>query len=255
MALAHSHHVSAQNNPQSSLTSDGSSQSVRISTVVDIAKERASRRLQSRRSTKASDQGVWTASLFLGLIAVIMPAWFIGATTLLQRSASEAALAVPFGALLLLAIGALATIGAARCAILLTHAPRVKRGKEGGALRTISIATAGLVSAFVLIAALAPEWIAGGEVSAIAAACPAIVMSVLCHELSLATGKYGAGRLAHPTCGIWLVLGIATAFAPILFETGEALAPIATIAICAALLTAFMSVRTWYRNEGYAVTH
>ena len=66
--------------------------------------------------------------------------------------------------------------------------------------------------AFVLIAALAPEWIARGEVSA-------------------------------------------TAFAPILFETGEALAPIATIAICAALLTAFMSVRTWYRNAGYAVTH
>ncbi len=184
-----------------------------------------------------------------------MPAWFIGSATLLQRSPAEAALALPMSALLLLSIGALATIAAARCAVLLTHAPRVERGCEGSTLRWISIATAGLAVAFVLLAILYPELLSGGTVSALAAACPAIVMGVLCHEIAVATGRHGAGRVAHPTCAVWLVLGGATAFAPALFEQGGAVGPIAALCVCAALLTAFVSVRTWYRNEGYAVTH
>ncbi|MSR41625.1 MAG: hypothetical protein EXS10_06960 [Phycisphaerales bacterium] len=249
MALAHGHHIS-----QTAHDAGPSSVTLAPATAVEAAKNRASRRLRSHRSTKASDQGVWTASLFLGLVAGIMPAWFIGSATLLQRSETEVALAVPFGALLLLGIGALATIAAARCAILLTHAPRVKRGNEGGSLRVIAIATAGIATVFVSTAILAPEWVAGGAISAIAAACPAIVMGVLCHEISLASGNHGAGRIAHPTCGIWMVLGAATALAPVLFEAGGAVAPIATLSVCAALLTGFVSVRTWYRNEGYAVT-
>ncbi len=250
MALAHGHHITTHDTDSKS-----GGATLTPTTAIEAAKERASRRLRSHRSTKASDAGVWTASLFLGLIAGLMPAWFIGSATLLQRPVAEAHLALPASALTLLSIGALATLAAARCAVLLTHAPRVERGSEGSTLRWISIATAGIAVTFVLLASLSPERLSGGVLSAIAAACPAIVMGVLCHEMAVAAGRHGAGRVAHPTCAMWIVLGGATAFAPLLFEEGGAVGPLATLSACAALLTAFVSVRTWYRNEGYAVTH
>ena len=211
-------------------------------------------RVQRRKSRieRASDAGVWTASLYLAFVAFFMPAWFLAVGLAFSHDGTAAtrpsADPVQIG---LLGLGTVATWFGLRASVTLSNAPRLGRGPHRSAMRRIPV-VAGALSVLFLhrfvynSAALPSDFLAY-----LGAMAPAVMMSEVSWALpSISKRRYGTA-IGSPGGYAWALAGasvIAAGMSPVSWWVPSACAGVGSAC------TGLAALRIWRHYEGEIVT-
>jgi hypothetical protein len=202
------------------------------------------------RIARASDDGVWTAALFLALVAFLIPLWFLAVgMALTADSGATDGSRIPL--VVFLGLGCVAVWFAVRSSISLARAPRLGRGRHRVTLRRLAF-IAGLLACVFLHRFI---YNAAGLSSDILAYAGAVAPAVLLAELSFALpaiAKHRYGTEIGSTGGVaWVAVAatvVAIGFAPSFWWLPT------VIALVGAACTGTAAVRLWRRYEGRIVS-
>ena len=203
------------------------------------------------RNARASDDGVWIASLFLSLVAVLMPIWFLGtALAFVGDSASAAsvgAVVSDAAQIVLISIGSVATLCAVRVAWVLAAAPRLGRHHHRQTLRYGAIAAGALALLFVQRFIFVEGSLSGDLFAYFGALAPAMLMAELSFALPAITKRHYGTAIGSLGGFAWMLASIslmcvavvpAVWWMPALFAAGGS--------VC----TAVAALRIWRHYEG-----
>ncbi|MFM7133024.1 MAG: hypothetical protein ACKO0W_01765 [Planctomycetota bacterium] len=203
------------------------------------------------RVARASADGVWTAALFLALVAFLMPLWYLGVGTAIAASAGEGAEASRVWQIVLLGFGCVAVWFGVRSSFILARAPRLGRGHHRATMRRLAIATGVLALVFLQRFVANPEGLSSDILAFAGALAPAILLAEASVALpAVAKGRHGTrigsiGGLAWTGVAVAVV---AVGFAPALWWMPT------VVALGASACTGLAAVRVWRRYEGRIVT-
>jgi hypothetical protein len=191
------------------------------------------------RVERASDDGVWTAALFLALVAFLIPLWFlaVGMALTTDPAAANGSRIPQF---LFLALGCIAIAFAVWSAISLARAPRLGRGRHRATLRRLAIVAGVLACVFL-----------HRFISFAGAVAPAVLLAELSFALP-AIAKHRYGTEIGSTGGVaWVAVAatvVAIGFAPLFWWLPT------VIALVGSACTGTAAVRLWRRYEGRIVS-
>ncbi len=206
-------------------------------------------RVKSHNQT-ASDAGVWTASLFLAFVAILMPAWFLGVgvsfgSSEVASTTMQPARVVPLG------LGSVAIWFGMRVSLILAKAPRIKGKKHSSMLRRLWWFTAPLSVLFLLRFVYNSSDIAHDPWAYLGAVAPALLMAELSFALP-AIGKHRYGTDIGAWGGmIWSAVGANTVM---LWAIPSIWWMPCVLAVAGSMCTAAAAVRIWRHYEGRIVT-
>lgn len=137
---------------------DSQSRYGRRDDAIERGQEKAWSEQRPRRVSKsereASNAGVWTAALFVGITALLSVLW-VACAGLVARVGEQPGLYEQLGIFLTGMLGGLGLLGTIRSAWLLAIAPRVR--KESGSIRRNAMVLALLALPFLFWGVLAPQ--------------------------------------------------------------------------------------------------
>ena len=210
-----------------------------------------SMRVQRRKSRieRASDAGVWSAVLYLVLVAFLMPLWFLGVALALASPAVEPAARTL--QVVLLALGTVATWFGLKLCFTLAGAPRLGRGPHRNGLRWVPILAGVLSVLFLHRFIYNGADLASDPFALIGAIAPALMLVEISWALpSIAKRRYGTA-VGTPGGLAWIAAGIAVV--AVAFMPGIWWLPLA-VSVIASVCTTLAAVRLWRHYEGEIVT-
>jgi len=202
------------------------------------------------RVERASDDGVWTAALFLALVAFLIPLWFlaVGMALTTDPAAADGSRIPQF---LFLALGCIAIAFAVWSAISLARAPRLGRGRHRATLRRLAIVAGVLACVFLHRFFSNAAGLAGDILAFAGAVAPAVLLAELSFALP-AIAKHRYGTEIGSTGGVaWVAVAatvVAIGFAPLFWWLPT------VIALVGSACTGTAAVRLWRRYEGRIVS-
>jgi hypothetical protein len=202
------------------------------------------------RVERASDDGVWTAALFLALVAFLIPLWFlaVGMALTTDPAAANGSRIPQF---LFLALGCIAIAFAVWSAISLARAPRLGRGRHRATLRRLAIVAGVLACVFLHRFISNAAGLAGDILAFAGAVAPAVLLAELSFALP-AIAKHRYGTEIGSTGGVaWVAVAatvVAIGFAPSFWWLPT------VIALVGSACTGTAAVRLWRRYEGRIVS-
>lgn len=209
------------------------------------------KRRKSRRE-RASDAGVWQASLHLAVVACLVPAWFLGAALAFSHSATgsgdPAARAVQ---ITFIALGTIAIYFGIRASYTLSLAPRLGRGHHRAVLRRLPIAAGVLAVLFLHRFVYNGAALSGDVFAYIGAMAPAALLCECSWALqAISKGRHGTA-IASTGAIAWIVAALVmpvVGFVPMLWWV-----PV-VVAAAGSSCTAPAAIRIWRHYEGEVVT-
>jgi hypothetical protein len=208
-------------------------------------------RKKSRRE-RASDAGVWQASLHLAFVVCLVPAWFNGAALAFSRSAvgsgDPAARAVQIA---FIALGTIAIYFGIRASYTLSLAPRLGRGHHRTVLRRLPIAAGFLAVLFLHRFIYNGAALSSDVFAYIGAMAPAALLCECSWALqAIAKGRHGTA-IASKGALAWILAAAllpVAGFVPMLWWV-----PV-VLAAAGSACTAPAAIRIWRHYEGEVVT-
>jgi hypothetical protein len=206
-------------------------------------------RRQRTRVERASDEGVWTAALFLAFVAFLMPLWFLGAGSALSSDAG-ASDGSRVAQIVLLGLGSVAVWFGARVSVILARAPRLGRGYHRNTMRRLSIVAALLAAVFLHRFIYNAAGLASDVFAYIGAVAPAVLMAEVSFALPAIT-KHRHGAEIGSVGGIaWAAVAgavLVSGLVPSLWWLPT------VIAVAASAWTGAAALRIWRRYEGRVI--
>jgi hypothetical protein len=203
----------------------------------------------STRLMRASDDGVWTSALFMSLVSLLMPFWYLGTGSALSTDAAlSSATRVPH--IVQLGLGSVAVWFAVRSAFILARAPRLGRGHHRITMRRLSVAVGLLAALFLHRFVYNSDGLASDPLAYIGAMAPAVLMAEISFALpAIAKGRHGT-EVGTRGGVAWIAVALTTPLAGLVPSSWwTALA----LSVFASACTGLAALRVWRRYEGRIV--